>query len=71
MATAPRGGLAPQSCADSSIVVAHKFRTLTHSPVGAGLLAMDVNDNAGCLNERVVQTLFASKPAPTGNRVFF
>ncbi|EJM77247.1 hypothetical protein PMI32_05038, partial [Pseudomonas sp. GM60] len=22
------------------------------------MLAMDVNDNAGCLNERVVQTLF-------------
>ncbi|CAI8969560.1 hypothetical protein EMIT0P44_600007 [Pseudomonas sp. IT-P44] len=35
-------------------------------PVGASLLAMDVNDNAGCLNERVAQTLFAGKPAPTG-----
>ncbi len=35
------------------------------------MLAMDVNDNAGCLNERVVQTLFAGKPAPTGNRVRF
>ncbi|CAI8941107.1 conserved hypothetical protein [Pseudomonas sp. IT-P44] len=43
----------------------------THSPVGAGLLAMDVNDNAGCLNERVVRTFFAGKPAPTGNRVRF
>ncbi len=30
--------------------------------VGASLLAMDVNDNAGCLNERVVPTLFAGKP---------
>jgi hypothetical protein len=39
--------------------------------VGASLLAMDVNDNACCLNERVVQTLFAGKPAPTGNRVRF
>jgi len=39
--------------------------------VGASLLAMDVNDNAGCLNERVVRTLFASKPAPTGHRVRF
>ncbi len=39
--------------------------------VGAGLPAMGVNDNAGCLNERVVQTLFAGKPAPTGNRVRF
>ncbi len=28
---------------------------------------MDVNDNAGCLNERVVQTFFAGKPAPTGD----
>jgi hypothetical protein len=32
---------------------------------------MDVNDNAGCLNERVVQTLFAGKPAPTGIGVRF
>ncbi len=39
--------------------------------VGASLLAMDVNDNAGCLNERVAQTFFAGKPAPTGNRVCF
>jgi hypothetical protein len=34
----------------------------THSPVGAGLPAMDVNDNAGCLNERVVRSFFAGKP---------
>jgi len=39
--------------------------------VGASLLAMDANDNAGCLNERVVRTLFAGKPAPTVNRVRF
>ncbi|MCP1517667.1 hypothetical protein J2Y74_001977 [Pseudomonas migulae] len=38
--------------------------------VGASLLAMDVNDNAGCLNERVAQTLFAGKPAPTGDRIY-
>ena len=38
-------------------------------PVGASLLAMDVNDNAGCLNERVVQAFFASKLAPTGGTV--
>jgi hypothetical protein len=30
--------------------------------VGASLLAMGANDNAGCLNERVVPTLFAGKP---------
>jgi hypothetical protein len=42
----------------------------THSPV-ASLLAMDVNDNACCLNERGVPTFFASKLAPTGNRVRF
>ncbi|OXR37538.1 hypothetical protein PSJE_11915 [Pseudomonas jessenii] len=36
------------------------------SSVGASLLAMDVNDNAGCLIDRVVQTFFASKLAPTG-----
>jgi hypothetical protein len=39
--------------------------------VGASLLAMDVNDNAGCLNERVAQTIFAGKPAPTGNPIRF
>ncbi|MNF72135.1 hypothetical protein D3C84_541050 [compost metagenome] len=33
----------------------------TYFPVGASLLAMDVNDNARCLNDRVVQTFFASK----------
>jgi len=33
-----------------------------HSPVGAGLLAMDDNDNACCLNERVVRSFFAGKP---------
>ncbi len=30
------------------------------------MLAMDVNDDAGCLNARVVQTVFASMLAPTG-----
>jgi len=34
--------------------------------VGAGLPAMDVNDNAGCLNARVVRAFFASRLAPTG-----
>ena len=29
---------------------------------------MDSNDNAGCLDERVAQTIFAGKPAPTGAR---
>ncbi|ANJ58283.1 hypothetical protein PMA3_25155 [Pseudomonas silesiensis] len=35
-------------------------------PVGASLLAMDVNDDACYLNKRVVLTFFASKLAPTG-----
>jgi len=34
--------------------------------VGASLLAMDVNDNAGCLNNRVAWAFFASRLAPTG-----
>ncbi|QHF38149.1 hypothetical protein PspS34_07645 [Pseudomonas sp. S34] len=34
--------------------------------VRASLLAMDVNDNAGCLNPRGVPAFFASKLAPTG-----
>ncbi|PMZ85107.1 hypothetical protein C1X61_29130 [Pseudomonas sp. FW215-T2] len=36
------------------------------SSVGASLLAMDVNDDAGCLNAHVVLAFFASKLAPTG-----
>jgi len=43
--------------------------TVRKSPVGAGLPAMDVNDNAGCLNKRVAPTFFAGKPAPTGECV--
>ncbi|CAI8991728.1 hypothetical protein EMIT0P44_70159 [Pseudomonas sp. IT-P44] len=39
--------------------------------VGAGLPAMGVNDDAGCLNQRGVWAFFAGKPAPTGNRVCF
>ena len=34
-------------------------------PVGASLLAMDVNDDACLLNERAALTSFASKLAPT------
>jgi hypothetical protein len=35
--------------------------------VGASLLAMEVNDNAPCLDERVVWTYFTSGLAPTGD----
>ncbi|RAI68438.1 hypothetical protein DOZ80_15875 [Pseudomonas fluorescens] len=38
---------------------------LSKSFVGASLLAMDVNDNACCLVQRVVIEFFASKLAPT------
>jgi hypothetical protein len=34
-------------------------------PVGASLLAMDVNDGVGCLSERGVLAFFASRLAPT------
>ena len=34
------------------------------------MLAMDVNDNARCLNDRVARTFFASKLAPTVFYVF-
>ncbi|MVV46828.1 hypothetical protein EJA72_00935 [Pseudomonas sp. PB120] len=37
------------------------------SPVGASLLAMDVNDDIGDLKERGALAFFASKLAPTGN----
>jgi hypothetical protein len=35
-------------------------------PVGASLLAMDVNDNAPCLDERVARKSIARRLAPTG-----
>jgi len=43
----------------------------TIKTVGASLLAMDVNDDAGCLNQCGVWAFFASKLAPTGNRKRF
>jgi hypothetical protein len=36
------------------------------APVGASLLAMDVNDDAFILDKSVVFTFIASKLAPTG-----
>ncbi|CAI8734718.1 hypothetical protein EMIT0P218_130082 [Pseudomonas sp. IT-P218] len=36
------------------------------NPVGASLLAMEVNDDEGCLNKRGVLRFFASKLVPTG-----
>ncbi|MGF6091815.1 hypothetical protein [Pseudomonas sp. 18173] len=44
--------------------------TTRQRTVGASVLAMDVNDNAGCLNPRGVSAFFASKLAPTGFAVF-
>jgi hypothetical protein len=40
---------------------------LSPIPVGASLLAMVANDDAPCLDERVVWTLIASRLAPTGD----
>ncbi|CAI8892296.1 hypothetical protein EMIT0196MI5_330028 [Pseudomonas sp. IT-196MI5] len=37
--------------------------------MGASLLAMDVNDNAFCLNKRVALEFIASKLAPTNHRL--
>ena len=45
------------------------YADLLCSSVGASLLAMDVNDDAGCLNARVVLAFFASRLAPTGECV--
>ncbi|KQZ93418.1 hypothetical protein ASD60_20735 [Pseudomonas sp. Root562] len=38
----------------------------TRSPVEASLLAMDVNDDAGCLNERGAFASIASRLVPAG-----
>jgi hypothetical protein len=45
---------------------AASFLTRTRSLVGAGLLAMVVNDSACCLNERGALESIASKLASTG-----
>ncbi|AWY43082.1 hypothetical protein DKY63_25480 [Pseudomonas putida] len=42
--------------------------TTTRLPVGASLLAMDVNDNARHQTARVVHVSIASRLAPTGGR---
>ena len=48
---------------------AGSYRDWVHTVeiVGAGLPAMDVNDDAGCLDKRGVWAFFAGKPAPTGD----
>ena len=48
---------------------AGSYRDWVHAVeiVGAGLPAMDVNDDAGCLDKRGVWAFFAGKPAPTGD----
>ncbi len=56
----------PQQAGSYTVIGFAQFKI-----VGASLLAMDANDYAGCLNERVAQTLFAGKPAPTGIGVCF
>ncbi len=42
------------------------FFWITQNPVGASLLAMDVNEDAYFLNERGALESIASKLAPTG-----
>ena len=58
-------GRAPQKHREAAYWPACLFKR-THSPVGASLLAKDVNDNACCLNERGVLTFFASRLTPIG-----
>jgi hypothetical protein len=43
----------------------HKICSQQKSPVGAGLLAKDVNDNAHILEQRDTLEFYASKLAPT------
>jgi hypothetical protein len=48
----------------------HKLKKTHKTTVGANLLAMDVNDNAGFLTARVVFASIASRLAPTGGIAF-
>ncbi len=63
-------GRVPQKHCEAAYRPAYLFKR-THSPVGASLLAKDVNDNACCLNERGVRTSFASRLAPTGTSLLW
>ncbi len=56
---------APRSKANRGGLTADLVEVGAQSPVGASLLAKDVNDNAYCLDARVVWTFFASRLAPT------
>ena len=59
--------LMPDRTSSPASRLLHRDRVHTVKIVGASLLAMDVNDDAGCLNERGVWAFFASRLAPTGN----
>jgi hypothetical protein len=43
---------------------------ITTFPVGASTLAMDVNDDAGCLDARGALAIIASMLAPTGGGIY-
>jgi len=60
----PMGLPAKAACQSTNFLQIYANQT-----VGASLLAMDVNDDACCLNPRGVLAFFASKLAPTGERV--
>jgi hypothetical protein len=52
-------------CSYSSGTDINRLYRVAQLPVGASLLAMDVNDYAGILNARGAHTFFASRLAPT------
>jgi hypothetical protein len=49
-----------------SIVTSNSQKRQAQASVGASMLAMQVNDHAGCLFARSGMTFFASMLAPTG-----
>ncbi|VVM73748.1 hypothetical protein PS639_01911 [Pseudomonas fluorescens] len=51
--------------ATATITTRGRITILANASVGASLLAMDVNDNAFFLDERVALETIASKLAPT------
>ena len=61
------GGISISSvtAAGGFAVQANHLEERNAPPVGASLLAMEDNDDAGCLNARVVPAFFASRLAPT------
>ena len=51
----------------SATTIPARSTSFARAPVGASPLAMDVNDDAGCLNARVAPAFFVGTPPGAGS----